>query len=368
MRSNRFGRRAWLWLPLCALLTGCAKTGDPAPPRVRVPKPAVDLSARQIGDTVVLAVSRPVVNTNGSPLEDLASIELLRVTVRRGDRPGPLAEDAFLARAVETSMLTAEAAGRQPLDKVLVFSDGLSSEGPPRFSELAYCYGIRFINRKNQTAGLSNQACVAPLPLPAAPAGLTYDLSSERLRLFWSPPDRNSDGSAPPTIIGYRIYRSEDPKRLPGQLLNSRPLAAAEFEDRNFQFDRTYYYSVSVVGSEQNPDAESAPSDALSVTPKDTFPPAAPPRLDVVVEKGVVILFWTPPSDVDTAGYRVYRRQVESERRELLTPEPVLNFSFRDAEAPAGRTCEYAVTSIDTHGNEGPPAVITVQVPAGGAQ
>ena len=54
-------RRGILALAMaCPLFSaGCAKVGEPQPPEIRVPKPAVDLAARQSAGDVVLTVSIP---------------------------------------------------------------------------------------------------------------------------------------------------------------------------------------------------------------------------------------------------------------------------------------------------------------------
>jgi hypothetical protein len=220
-------------------------------------------------------------------------------------------------------------------------------------------YAVRFINRKNQAAGLSNQVFIAPVPMPAAPDPPVFEVAEDRIRVVWKEPRTNTDGSTPPTVAGYNVYRAEKPDGFGAAPLNDSLLQRPEFEDRSFEFGKTYYYSVSIVGSRENPYAESRPSEPAVVTPRDTFPPGAPVNLNAVAEGGVVILLWSAPSATDIAGYRIYRR-VEGAERVLLEPELLNELSYRDSKVEAGRSYTYSVHAVDTHGNEGPPAETSV--------
>ncbi len=149
---------------------------------------------------------------------------------------------------------------------------------------------------------------------------------------------------------------------MPPNPLNAAPITQPQFEDRSFQFDKTYFYAVSVVGSAHDPYAESQPSAVLTVKPVDTFPPGEPKNLNAVAENGVVILLWAAPDDTDVAGYRIYRRETGSAKRVSLAPELVITLSYRDNQVAPGKTYEYSVTAVDSHGNEGQPATVPVEV------
>lgn len=351
--------RFLLW-PCLLGLGACAKEGDPQPPQVLVPKPAIDLTARQYSDRILLAVSMPVVNTNGSRVTNLRQVEVLRLTGDRGDS-SPLPEDVFLARADRLKSIPAEELVRYLKNGTLMLPDPTAAD-PATFYAQGIRYAVRFVNRKNQTAGLSNQAFVAPIAIPAAPEGLSYELFRDRVRLTWKRPVTNADGSVPERVAGYKVYRSEDPKSFAAVALNAEPLPKPEFEDRSFDFDKTYYYAVSVVGSREDPYAESLPSAPLTVPTSDTFPPGMPKNLACVVEKGVVVLLWEPPEDADLAGYRIYRKEEDVPERILLQEQLVTNMSFRDDKAQPGRKYEYTVVAVDTHNNAGQAATITVEV------
>jgi hypothetical protein len=342
-------------------LSACAKTGDPQPPLVQLPRPSADLAATQLDDGIVLTVSMPKENTDGSPVGTLRDIEVLRVAEENTKASGEIPEDEFLNRA-ERVLAVSDDFSKVLIGEKLVFRDTLGSVDKAAFYRRSFRYAVRFINSRNQTAGLGNQVIIAPVPVPLPPDGVSAEVSQDFIRVRWKTPAENSDGSRPARIAGYKLYRTEDPKSFPALPVHGDLLPKPELEDRDFQFDKTYYYAVSVVASAETPYAESRPSGAFAVTPVDKFAPGPPPNLQVVMEKGIVILLWTAPQAPDIAGYRIYRSHNGGDRVQLVS-EPVSALSFRDGKAGPGTTCRYIVTTVDTHGNEGPAAQISIEIP-----
>lgn len=364
MPSRPLPRWCICLLPLClSLLVGCAKTAEPEPPVARVARPASDLAAQQYDATVILKVTAPTENTDGTRMEGLRTVEVFRVTENDRGSSAPLPDDEYLARADRIYQILGDEIPALLKEPGWTFRDDLAGRAPDELYRRGYLYAVRFINSKNQTAGLSNQAYIAPIPLPAPPTDLACRQSQDEMRLTWKPPQEYSVGPLRARIAGYRIYRSEDPQHLTDTVLNSSPVEKPEFDDRSFQFDKTYYYSVSVIGSLENPFAESLPSVPLRVETRDTFPPGPPEHLDGVVEGGIAILLWTAPEAPDLAGYRVYRQREGSPQRELLNKELIRGQSFRDEHVAADATYDYGVAAVDTHGNEGAPATIRLEMP-----
>jgi len=350
-------------LPLLLLgCAACAKTGEPQPPQLRVPKPAADLAGRQFSDRILLTVTPPAANTDGSPAATLGRVEVYRLEADSRSDTGPAPEEDFLTRGVKVFAVPAADFTRYLKDGTLAFWDLSAAVNPAAFYARSFRYAVLFFNRKSQTAGLSNQVFLAPVPIPAAPAGLSCAYFPDRIRLSWKPPDKNEDGSMPPRIAGYNVYRTEDPDRFPAAPLNAVPLAGPEFEDRDFEFDKVYHFAVSVVGSRADPYAESLASPLLRVAPVDTFPPGAPRDLTAVLENRTVTLLWGPPDDADLAGYRIFRREEGSKERIPLQAELVTTLSYRDEQVGPGRKYEYTVVAVDTHGNESRAAAKTVEV------
>jgi hypothetical protein len=352
-------------LVAAVLCSGCAKTGDPHPPLLRVAKPASDLAARQRSDGILLRVTVPTAHTDGSPVTDLGTVEFLRYVEPRPGAGAAVTEEQFLASAVTVFRERGEALGGALQEGALSFLDPLDLPDPSDRFKTAFRYAVRFINRKNQTAGLSNQVVVAPIAIPPAPRSLSVERAQDYVRLRWSaagPAGTAPIQPAPNAAPAYNVYRSEAGQAAPSRPLNREPLAATEFEDRAFEFDKTYQYRVTVVVPGTDPPAESTPSEPLEVRTKDEFPPGAPKDLNVVAEGGIVFLLWTAPPEPDVAGYRVYRR-VNGGAPERLGPDLIPTPSFRDEKPFAGKRSSYRVTAVDRAGNEGPGADQDVDVP-----
>ena len=66
-------------LAICLLALACGKKGDPQPPLPRGPNAVKDLAVEQEGDDAVLTFSFPDRLQTGTPLTDLASIEVYRI-------------------------------------------------------------------------------------------------------------------------------------------------------------------------------------------------------------------------------------------------------------------------------------------------
>jgi hypothetical protein len=365
-RKMAGGRRHRLPGAICIavalILQGCAKVGAPVPPLVKVPSPSTDLSAQERSDGITLTVSMPTLNTDGSPVSSLKQIEGYRI-VEADRRPWlPLSQEEFLWRAERIIDISDDFSSHLH-GSVLVFNDGQAAAGREGAYQKSLRYALRFINAKNQTAGLGNQVVIAPVPLALPPADLSSEAGQDFVRIRWSPPAENDDGSRPARIAGYKIYRTEDPKTPLPAPLNDTLLPKPEFTDRNFQFDKTYYYVVSVVSSTENPYAESRASKPLAVATLDMYPPGAPGDFHAVQDRGIVILLWTAPEVPDIAGYRVYRAEGADGAFQPLVKGLIALLSQRDETVQPGKLYRYRVRAVDTHGNEGPPAEASVEIP-----
>ena len=162
-----------------------------------------------------------------------------------------------------------------------------------------------------------------------APEGLSAELTETAVKLSWTVPAANTDGSKTARIAGYNLYRSASPDGVPDQPVNSVPLQEPGFEDRSFSFDKTYYYSVSTVGNLENPHARSLPSDFLKVQTRDTFPPAPPEEFSAILDGETVLLLWVPSPSRDVAGYVIHRQEKGTQSQIRLNPE-FIRTDYRD--------------------------------------
>ena len=354
-----------LFLALTAVFSGgCAKIGDPQPPEIRIPLPASDLNARQVSDFIVLTFAKPERNTNGSEVTTLRSVHIYRLAEDPGlsSDPASLPQDEFMKGALRVMSIPSSRFQEYLQDNKFTIQDRLFTAASPGYSRTLR-YAVLFVNNKNQAAGLSNQALIRPIPIPSAPAGISAEATQDSIKLKWTAPAENMDGSTPPRIAGYRIYRSEEPGKLASSPRVPDVIQLTEFEDRDFRFDTTYYYAVSTVGNLRNPDAESLPSAPIRVDSRDTFPPAPPSDFNAILQAGTAVLLWTASPSSDVAGYRIYRKEKGTAARQLVQQELIPVLSFRDAQVEPGKEYEYEIRTVDTHGNESPPVLAELERP-----
>jgi hypothetical protein len=183
-----------------------------------------------------------------------------------------------------------------------------------------------------------------------------------------------TEAAAPPgaSSLAYRVYRGETksaPEAAVQDLSQAKlktPLELAgssdspEFHDMNFQFGKTYQYTVRSVAQFGPDSVESTDSAPAVVTTRDVFPPAAPGGLEIAIvpatsqASAYVELSWAISSEADLAGYNVYRNDREDTPGERINRELLLSPTFRDISVmPSGRYF-YRVSAVDRAGNESP--------------
>jgi len=235
---------------------------------------------------------------------------------------------------------------------------------------------VRTRASKRRASADSNLAALPVYPAPRPIDDVRAVVTETAVELAWSAPQRTTAGAALASLAGYRIYRVEvepgaeaaaaqDPAKAklktPLELL--APASAPVFRDTQFEFGRTYRYSVRSVAQYQADEVESADSQPLVVTPRDTFPPASPKELVAVVVLATaaapahIELSWAISTETDWAGYCVYRNEQgpqASGPRQRLNRELLLAPTFRDMSVVEGRRYTYRVSAVDRAGNESP--------------
>ncbi|PYU67583.1 MAG: hypothetical protein DMG49_18325, partial [Acidobacteria bacterium] len=158
--------------------------------------------------------------------------------------------------------------------------------------------------------------------------------------------------------------------------LHAALLAASEtnsYRDTSVVFDHTYVYVVRSVIQVEGNELESSDSQPVTITPRDTFPPATPQGLVASLLPGrapgtvLVDLSWSINLETDLAGYRVYRSEQEGTSGQLLSPDLLPTPALRDTSVEPGHRYWYTVTAVDRAGNEsapGAPVVVDVTQPA----
>jgi hypothetical protein len=348
----------------CICIAACGAPGVPTPPRPVLPKPVTDLAARQQGSSVILTFTLPKKSDENETLAEPPSIEIFR-----GQR-----EAGAAAKMTTQLIYTVPSALVDTYAKegLIEFRDPLK---PAMLHGQDVVYMIRTRASTKRASADSNVVSVRTLPVPLAPTAVRLAaLKETSIELGWTAPRAESNVGA---IGGYRVYRGElaadapaptgdvaDISKLkfsvPPALLG--PAAGNSFRDTQFTFGTTYVYVVRSVADEQGQPVESSDSVALILTPKDTFPPAAPQRLVAIPihdeiqatasAAGHIELSWDINQEPDLQGYWVYRSEQPDTNGQRINKSLLLTPTFRDITAVLGKQYTYRVTAVDRSGNE----------------
>lgn len=352
---------------VAAVLSGCASPGPPRPPSLHLPRVVSDLTASRSGKDVELRFTVPTRTTDDQPIRET----VLRASLCRQVGGGPCVPVETAETRAPLPVSKGEAAQvvwRDPLPAALV-------TGPPR----AIAYRLEIRSGNGRTAGYSDPAFAAAGEAPAPVSGLRARGTRLGVELEWIPV---ADGgevllqrTAPVTAAtGQRSKKKESGvvwlQAAPGQR------SASATMDRSVEAGVPYTYlavrrQTAVVGA-RSLELRSTPSEPVSVTWRDVYPPAAPQGLTALgyevppvqtpgaaqAAPGYAVdLVWEPVEDARLAGYVVYRQQVNAAGegvgpRVRLTPQPIPTPGFHDATAARSERYRYAVTAIDPKGNE----------------
>jgi len=92
------------------------------------------------------------------------------------------------------------------------------------------------------------------------------------------------------------------------------------------------------------------------VTPKDTFPPAAPKGLAAVASPGVINLIWDANHEADLAGYLILRGEAPGDTLQPLVKDPIKETRYADRTAQPNTRYVYVIVAVDKTGNRSAPS------------
>jgi len=354
---------------------GCGAPGEPVPPSPPVPQAVTDLAVKQSGDGVLLTFTLPGKSTLGERLPQPPSFEVLRGSLRNDGTP-----DAKSFRVVDT--VPGALVSRYTQKGQVQFVDPVSPGDPQLKSGQPFVYRVRTLISDRHPSANSKDVSIELYPVPEAIISLEARVTEQGVQLKWPVPTRTSSGETLPAVKEYHVYRGELNPAAPGASSSNQPqgvwkspllqvsvTSTPEYRDSGADYGKTYAYVVrSVLDSPAGP-LESNDSGQSVVSPKDTFPPAAPQDLVAAIQPGstpesaVIELSWSINVEPDLAGYRVYRSSQEGGRGSLLTADLLPSPSYRDTSVQVGQHYWYTVTAVDRSGNESPPSpAVSVEV------
>ena len=380
-RLAHAGYKTALAIVVSAFLFGCGSPNAPTPRHAIVPMPVSDLSARQVGDAIVLEFTLPAASTELQPLMETPSVEVYRNTPQTGTpTTKSRAKDKSTERLVDT--IPSEMVEQYRRGGRIDFPDKLNASDLTAESGTELTYTVRTHVTRAKASADSNAVTVRVYPPPTTVQDLRVTPTETALVLNWSAPQAVAEaGGAKPA--GFHIYRAEvDPTTAAAAVLNPSQAkliapeellaqtSATEYSDMSFQFGHTYLYRVRAAEQFGPATIESADSAPAALTATDIFPPAAPRDLEAVSvattkeTPASVELTWTVNTEPDLAGYNVYRSENPEVPGQKLNSELLLVPTFRDISVVPGKSYSYRVGAVDQSGNQSPlSSPVEAQVP-----
>jgi hypothetical protein len=241
---------------------------------------------------------------------------------------------------------------------------------------------VQIFNSNGHSAGLSPEAYASAGAAPPSVEDLRVAPTKSGALIEW----KQQTTDAPVELDRVNLTETPPAKaaakpatKSPVQLGSSQPaevkLQAGKGQsdpggtlDRTALKGNTYRYTAQRVRPIQSEghalEIRSLPSPPITVQMRDVFPPETPTGLVAVpggasVSERSIDLSWEPVSDVDLAGYYVYRQLVTTDGQPQspsarLNPTPTIGPAYRDLTAAVGQRYAYHVTAVDAAGNESP--------------
>ena len=361
---NQFSKALGLcvFLILSPGLAGCGKRRPPQPPIERVQQRTELLSGAQQGNEVILSWPAPRRNAPDSSVQSIRRIDVFRLAEKPG-APLALTEDEFAARATLVGSVTFEQI--QTAGDTLTYRDALELAGQPTRLR----YAIRYVNASGQRAAFSNFLTIEPAVRIAQAPALSTDVKvlEDSITLSWQPPAANIDNSTPVNLLGYNVYRTDEAQTGSGnQPLNATPISGTAYADKNFQFGNNYRYIVRAVSlGTGGAQVESLNSNAVSISPRDVFPPAAPERPSVAAPEpssARLAIFFAANKETDIEGYNIYRStdpDLPKQNWTKLNQSLLTRTTYQDDKVESGKTYYYYIVAVDKAGNVSSPSEVS---------
>ena len=366
------------------LVAGCAAPADPYERKALVPKAVTDLTAAQSGNDVVLTFTLPEETADQRPLVEPPAIEIYRDF----EPPAGAGAQRAVAPTNPTLLVTIPAAieDRYTERDHIRYVDSLRAEDFATHQGGLAVYMVRTRVSPKKSSADSSAASVLIRPVPDPIDDLKAEVTHSTIVLTWTAP-RAALGGPAPLIDSYHVYRAEvepgapvapgataDDLKLRSLIANIGETKTTIYQDEQFEFGKTYVYSVRSVTEYAGEALESAGSKLTMVEARDTFPPESPQGIVVVFvppQNGAAAhleLSWAISSETDIAGYNVYRSDRDGNPGTRMNTELLLTPAFRDMNVLPGRRYFYTVTAVDRSGNESPSSAVATGDVSTGSQ
>ncbi len=312
------------------LAGGCGLKTDPVPPGAVIPAAIDDLAFRLDEKGVNLSWTYPPLSIQGAAIDNIREFKVFKAARKEVDY-----------------------CPECPLNYNVVFSVNAARLKPARhvkFSDVDLQSGYHYFYMVQSHSGWnihshdSNQVdFIWHSPL-SAPHDLQAEAGDHLVTLDWQPPATLADGTPVPEITGYLVSRSPDGKKFK----DISPLIRENsFVDGSVDNGVDYFYKIKAIAREGDTVYPGLSSEAVTIRPVDSTPPAPPLQVRCVRTAAEVRIFWENSPETDISAYKVYRRLADEPRAQLLGETSGASHTFVDKNPPAEGTWYYSVTAVD---------------------
>ncbi len=203
----------------------------------------------------------------------------------------------------------------------------------PKYAVRVYAVrGLTKSGRAGQPAARVELPVIDPPSAPGAPAAAATEAA---VVLTWLPPVAAG-------TVAFNVYKAggTDP-------INAAPIAEPKYERTGVEFGTEECFVVRALQKVGAVSVESELSPGVCLTPRDTFPPAAPKGLSAVAGQGTMNLSWDANTEHDLAGYLVLRGDAPGDTLRPLLPAPMTATSYEDKTVRPGVRYVYAIVAVD---------------------
>ena len=336
---------------MAAVLAGCGYAGEPKPPALKRPMRVTGLAAVERGTKLVVTFTLPQETTEGLEIEGNNEVEM-----RVGVLPAPWDQEAWQRNSERVLVPGVPVSLLKPVKKTKSRGKSTSNKkvAPPRKGAPLQVLDKSILDRTveidaskyvGKSIGIGvlvhgptgrddgwSIVTLDVLPVLPAPRDLVATDTRDAVHLQWS-------GEAP----AFRIFRRQGAGD--GDWVQIGESTQPSFDDKAVEYGKTRQYYVLAVRKAGDKWMESYPSETITWTPVDKFPPAVPAGLAVISGAKTIELSWDRVTDGDLAGYRVYRNGVR-------IADGLQTNSYSDKDVVAGTKYGYQVSAVDQAGNE----------------
>jgi hypothetical protein len=396
-------------LAALALLIACGKKGPPLAPLNMAPEAPQKVTARRIGDTVYLQLTVPGKSMLGQGPFSVDHLEVYAVTLAPGTatppnrdflkpehviatipvqpppdpeagpadtsdpRPLPGEVVTFVEKLTDAQLVPQVITKPPPPEKPRKPSSTPAATAPPTAAAaaapppgqpvLTRMYAVMGVPKKGKGAMPSPRIAVALLQPPAPPRPSAPRADETSVTVEWLPPPSTTDEL--PGVF-YNVYAvpaagsggtaAPDARPAAPAPLNDKPLSEQVYIHAGAEAGKEQCFAVRSVAAIGGATIESDASAPVCITPKDTFPPAAPKGLAAVGSAGVINLIWDANTEADLAGYVILRAEAPGATLQPLVREPIRETRYADRTAQPNVRYAYAVVAVDKAGNRSAPS------------